>query len=119
MIWRGVVATGQGNCSKVRPFPDGWYQGSLNLRAVGIELHPLVRHRPPDDWVRVEWMPTMFPIYLPDFKLDAVMGLDHVTRVHEVVARDHLRSRFGLADGDVVNVEVADDLLWAYGHEMG
>lgn len=118
MIWKGVVATGQGNCSQIRPFPPGWYQGSLNLRAVGVELHPLVRDARPDDWRRVEWMPTIFPIYLPDFKLDGMMGLDPITRVHEVVAQHHLRTMFGLADGDLVNVEVADDLLWAYGNQM-
>lgn len=120
MIWQGRVQDGQGNCLRVRPFPAGWYQGSLNLWTVsGIELHPLVRDTRPGDWRLVEWMPTVFPIYLPDFKIDGMMGLDPITRVHEVVARDHLRSKFGLQNGDVVNVEIADDLLWASGNEMG
>ena len=119
MIWRGVVASGQGNCSKAALFPPNWYQGSLNLLAAGVELHPLVRDWRPGLWRWIEWMPTVFPIYLPELNVHGMMGLDPITRVHEVVSRQHLRSRFGLADGDIVVVEVDDDLLWAHGQEVG
>ena len=119
MIWQGRIQDGQGNCLKARPFPAGWYQGSLNLWTVtGVELHSLVGDARPDTWRHVAWMPVIFPIYLPDFKLDAMMGLDPITRMHEVAARHHLRSKFGVENGDVVNVEIADDLLLTYGNEM-
>lgn len=119
MIWCGRIEPGQGNCAEVAPFPPSWFQGSLNLRAVSIELHPLVRDWRPGLWRHVEWMPTVFPIYLPELDVHGMMGLDPITRVHEVVARHHLRSRFGLNDGDVVVVEVDDDLLWAHGNKVG
>lgn len=118
MIWRGTVEDGQGNCSKANLFPPGWFQGSLNLRATGVELHPLVRNWKPGLWRHVEWMPTMFPIYLPEFGIDGMMGLDHVTRVHEVAARVKLRHAFNLGNGDVVVVEVDDNLLWAGGESL-
>jgi len=112
MLWQGQVAEGQGNCFKARLFPPGWYQGSLNLHAIGgNELHDRVPDCRPTDWATVEWMPVIFPIYLPDFNINGIMGLDPVTRVHEVVARSHLRSMYGLANGDIVNVEVNSDYL--------
>lgn len=119
MIWRGVVEDGQGNCSKVRPFPTGWFQGSLNLRAVDAELHGVVRNWRPEEWAWVEWMPTLFPVRLPEFGVDAIMGLDPLTRVHEVVAKVKLRDVYGLRNGDVVTVDVNDDLLLAHGNKMG
>jgi len=107
MRWQGQVADGQGNCFQARLFPAGWYQGSLNLHAVdGDELHDRIADCRPDGWQTVEWMPVIFPIYLPEFAIDGMMGLDPVTRVHEVVARVHLRSAFNIQNGDVVVVEV-------------
>jgi hypothetical protein len=118
MIWRGVVEDGQGNCSRVAPFPLGWFQGSLNLHAVDVELHGVVRNWRPGLWAWVEWMPTVFPVRLPEFGIEAIMGLDPVTRVHEVVARVKLRDAYNLQNGDVVTVEVDDDLLLAYGKSL-
>jgi len=118
MIWRGVVEDGQGNCSRVAPFPPTWFQGSLNLRAVSVELHPLVRDWRPGLWRHVEWMPTVFPVHLPEWGVDAMMGLDHVTRVHELVGKVKFRDAYGVCNGDLVTVEVDDDLLWAHGESL-
>lgn len=119
MIWQGKIEDGQGNCFRMSLFPGGWYQGSLNLRAVDGVLHGMVRDSRPPKWVDVQWMPTIFPVRLIDLDVDAMMGLDPITMVHEVVARTHLRSQFGLENGDVVNVEVADNLLLGDGHTLG
>lgn len=120
MIWRGKVQDGQGRCLPARLFPAGWYQGSLNLWPTeGVKLHDWVRDARPDEWATVKWMPVIFPIRLPDLGVDAVMGLDFITGVHEVVAREHLRSTHRLGNGSVVTVSVADDLLWRHGNQMG
>lgn len=120
MIWQGKVQDGQGQCFPRRLFPAGWYQGSLNLWPVdGVQLHDWVRDARPPKWETVEWMPVIFPIRLPDLGVDAVMGLDFITGVHEVVARQHLRSAHKLTNGSVVTVSFSDDLLVAHGNQMG
>ena len=112
MLWRGTVATGQGNCSRVRPFPDGWLQGSLNLVPdIDGELHDLIGDHRPLSWQHVEWMPVIFPAVLVPWELNCLVGLDPYTRLHEIATTVHLRTTFGLSDGDVVILEIDDRLV--------
>jgi len=118
MLWRGRVATGQGNCSRVRPFPDGWFQGSLNLVPdLDGKLHDVVVDARPLSWQNVQWMPVIFPAVIVPWELNCLVGLDPYTGLHEVATTVHLRSAFGLSDGDIVTLEI-DDRLVRYGSEV-
>jgi hypothetical protein len=119
MKWSGTVTTGVGNCSTVKPFPAGWFQGSLNLVPdIDGELHGRITDRRPLSWQHVQWMPIIFPAVLMPWELNCLVGLDPYTRLHEVATTVHLRTTFGLSDGDVVTLEI-DDRLVSNGSEMG
>jgi hypothetical protein len=119
MKWSGTIATGAGRCSKVCPFPDGWFQGSLNLVPdIDGELHERIHDHRPMSWQQVQWMPIIFPAVIVPWDLNCLVGLDPYTRLHEVATTVHLRTTFGLSDGDIVTLEI-DDRLVADGTNLG
>lgn len=109
MIWSGRVEDGQGRCCQVCPFPDGWFQGSLNLRGDWSLTDRLV-HLPPKSWQRVRWMPTVVPARMEtgDGFLNVIIGVDPTTDLTEVAATVHLRSEYSLSNGDLVTLHIDD-----------
>jgi len=116
----GTVFSGSGTCSrKLRPESHargldrelGYqpYPGSLNLRCDdAVDLGPpavvwpgTVRGRDRPYWFWPAWIGDL-PVHAMD-----PAGRGHGPDCIEVVARDRLRDRLGLVDGDTVTLEVA------------
>lgn len=109
MIWSGRVEDGKGNASRLQPFPDGWYQGSLNLRGDYSLTGRIIDGRP-TSWKQVRWMPVIVPAQMQtdDGPLNVIIGIDPTTDLTEVVATIRLRDRFSLSNGNLVTLSIDD-----------
>lgn len=109
MIWSGRIEDGAGRCATVKPFPHGWFQGSLNLRGDWSLVGRLVDGRP-KSWQQVEWMPVIVPARMEtdDGMLNVIIGVDPTTELTEVAATVLLRAEYSLSNGDVVTLHIDD-----------
>ena len=109
MIWSGRVEDGKGNASRLQPFPEGWYQGSLNLRGDYSLTGRLIDGRP-RSWQRVRWMPVIVPaqMHTDNGPLNVIIGIDPTTDLTEVVATIRLRDQYSLSNGDLVTLSIDD-----------
>jgi hypothetical protein len=125
--WVGVVADGEGKCGAgTRPVGTGesldrfgHVRGSLNLHPTGGRAgQPLVSLRRrwsdgdalPDGsrWMPLEVWGVAWPIGRPDLAVYVRIGMARGRPVTELRADVHLRTYWGVNNGDLVEVKVGD-----------
>jgi CTP-dependent riboflavin kinase len=107
IIWAGVVCDGLGHCS-TQELPDEYVPGSLNLK-------PAPGHKKLLDYgisgVVLPKNPWHMPVkrfgsvFIADKEIPCLVGLGN-NDLTEIRAQKHLRTEFGLVNGDVVVVKV-------------
>ena len=108
MIWEGVVEDGQGVASGKLTFPSGWESGTLNLR--GAPLDKVIRPGWESGWDIEYWMTTTVSaiLHVGKHRIPVVAGVNIADSAVEIASRYHLRSRYGVSNGDKLLLEIND-----------
>jgi hypothetical protein len=107
MIWNGTIETGSGIATSRCVWPEpGWQPGTLNLR--GKPIHNQIRWHYPAGWAVEWWMPIVLPaVLITKNAIEPVIaGINTEDNTIELAAREHLRTKHGLKDGDRVLLHI-------------